>query len=172
MLNDSCLQSRLVEHIQTPDLLTFALGTLIVVCIRTFDCLGHIHPVIFYRPGFVLSTRTAFASQLLPCIVMLTFLGLTLSGTCISPFRLVLLGRGFASHSATSLMILDSLNISKLLTFSLSHSVPLSWCVFAPLTALDISIPSYFADQLICISKGSWLYAFGVSRFAAFHVTK
>jgi hypothetical protein len=32
-------------------------------------------------------------------------------------------------------------------TFSLSHRVPLSWCVFAPLTALHIPMPSYSADR-------------------------
>ena len=50
-----------------------------------------------------------------------------------------IMGRGFASHSY---LLNDSYlqsrlgDIFKLLTFSLSHSVPLFWCVFAPLTAL------------------------------------
>ena len=52
--------------LQNSDLFTFAQGTLIVVCIRTFDCLAHTHAVIFCRPGCVLyqslSTCTPFAS--------------------------------------------------------------------------------------------------------------
>jgi hypothetical protein len=90
----------------------------------------------------------------------------TPSETCISLFRLVLLGRGFASHSATCQMIhtcrLQSRlgDIFKLFTFA-----PIVVCI-RTFDCLAHTHPSYFADRRIRTMRLSF------SLLAEYHVAR
>jgi hypothetical protein len=152
LLNDSYLQSRLVGvHIQTLDLFSFALGSLIVVCIRTFDCLAHTHLVIFYRPGCVLFQSESTCNA----VVLLTLLGLyTISAVY---FIISLSATGTWIHVSWCYLLNDSYLQSRLVGVHIHtldlFTFALDTLIVVCIRTFDyIPVPSCSADRRICSS--------------------